>query len=105
MEDGFSDPPGIKVRPREGLEGIDYMADGFLRPGTFIFGKLIKNLIDVGYDKKMLFGCPYDWRLPPQKIEERDKCVFPIFHFEFFECIVTDDAVMFENVSIGFSPK
>ena len=26
MEDGYSDPPGIKVRPCEGLGAIDYLS-------------------------------------------------------------------------------
>ena len=29
-------------------------------------------LIDVGYDYSTLDACPYDWRLPPEKLQERD---------------------------------
>jgi hypothetical protein len=72
-EDGWSDPPGIKVRAHPGFEGIDYMADNFLKKASFIFGKLISNLIDVGYEPKSMVAAPYDWRLPPCKLQERDK--------------------------------
>jgi len=33
---------------------------------------VIKMLIDVGYDYFTLDACPYDWRLPPEKLQERD---------------------------------
>ena len=49
------------------------MADNFLKKASFIFGKLIANFIDVGYDTKMMVAAPYDWRLPPSKLQERDK--------------------------------
>lgn len=72
-EDGWSDPPGIKVRAHQGFGGLDYMADNFLKKASFIFGKLIANLIDVGYEPKSMVAAPYDWRLPPCKLQERDK--------------------------------
>jgi hypothetical protein len=43
------------------------MSDGILRSGSYIFGYVIKNLIDVGYDLLNLKAAPYDWRLPPGK--------------------------------------
>lgn len=72
-EDGWSDPPGIKVRAHPGFEGLDYMADNFLKKASFIFGRVIANLIDVGYEPKNMVAAPYDWRLPPCKLQERDK--------------------------------
>ena len=33
---------------------------------------MINSLIDCGYDTRNLKAAPYDWRLPPAKLEERD---------------------------------
>ena len=72
-EDGFSDPPGIRIRPVEGLGAIDYLSHSSLtKAPSYVFGHMIRNLIDVGYDRKSLQAAPYDWRLPLPKLEERD---------------------------------
>jgi len=74
LEDGVNDPEGIRVRPMQGLHALDYLcANGTVgKKNSFIFGPLISNLVDVGYDKKNLEGAPYDWRLPFGLLEERD---------------------------------
>ena len=41
-------------------------------PSPKVFGPIIRALMDVGYDHSNLIACPYDWRLPPSKLEERD---------------------------------
>ena len=33
---------------------------------------VIDMLIDIGYDENNLVASSYDWRLPPQKLQERD---------------------------------
>uniref|UniRef100_A0A7S4MD71 Lecithin:cholesterol acyltransferase n=1 Tax=Vannella robusta TaxID=1487602 RepID=A0A7S4MD71_9EUKA len=73
-DDGYSDPPGVRVRPMEGLEAVASLSPvNRLTTGiTTIFGELIKNLLDIGYDRKNIAAAPYDWRLPIQKLEERD---------------------------------
>lgn len=73
-DDGFSDPPGIRVRPMEGLEAVSCLSSGNrLTSGlTTIFKDLIQNLLDLGYDRKSIAAAPYDWRLPTGKLEERD---------------------------------
>lgn len=40
--DGCSDPPGIKVRPREGVSGIDFLTDGFFKDSSIIFETMIR---------------------------------------------------------------
>eukprot|EP00339_Tiarina_fusa_P000423 CAMPEP_0117012128 /NCGR_PEP_ID=MMETSP0472-20121206/10276_1 /TAXON_ID=693140 ORGANISM="Tiarina fusus, Strain LIS" /NCGR_SAMPLE_ID=MMETSP0472 /ASSEMBLY_ACC=CAM_ASM_000603 /LENGTH=1021 /DNA_ID=CAMNT_0004715123 /DNA_START=120 /DNA_END=3184 /DNA_ORIENTATION=- len=72
-DDGFSDPEGICVRPVRGLHATDFLADNPLAKGpSYVFGHLITELCDVGYTSKTLDAATYDWRLPPQKLEERD---------------------------------
>lgn len=73
--DGYSDPPGIKIRPVEGLHGIDYLDEGmFVESATYMFGYVIHNLADVGYiGGKNLFAAAYDWRISPSMLQERDR--------------------------------
>jgi hypothetical protein len=40
--------------------------------GFWVFGKLIQNLADIGYDSSLLYSANYDWRLSPQLLETRD---------------------------------
>eukprot|EP01094_Clydonella_sp_ATCC50884_P022494 TRINITY_DN5186_c0_g1_i2.p1 TRINITY_DN5186_c0_g1~~TRINITY_DN5186_c0_g1_i2.p1 ORF type:complete len:1026 (-),score=294.33 TRINITY_DN5186_c0_g1_i2:182-3052(-) len=73
LDDGFSDPPGIKTRPCEGLGAIDYLSHAALTRGpSYVWSFVIRALIDLGYDRRNLIAAPYDWRLPPSKLEERD---------------------------------
>ena len=61
------DPPGIKLRAVTGLEAVDWFV-----PGYFVWGKIIENLGAVGYDVNTLHAAPYDWRLSPHALQERD---------------------------------
>eukprot|EP01117_Protostelium_nocturnum_P017292 TRINITY_DN7021_c0_g2_i3.p1 TRINITY_DN7021_c0_g2~~TRINITY_DN7021_c0_g2_i3.p1 ORF type:complete len:571 (+),score=146.57 TRINITY_DN7021_c0_g2_i3:329-2041(+) len=71
--DGFSDPEGIKLRPMDGLRGVDHLNRSKPhKTRTTVFGKLIKNLADIGYDSNNLNASPYDWRLSPIHLQERD---------------------------------
>ena len=74
MSDLKSDPPGIKVRPMTGLKGVDYLLPGALTNFvSYVFGPVIKVLNKVGYANEVnLDASPYDWRLPPSELEERD---------------------------------
>ena len=61
------DPEGIRVRASEGFAAADYFM------GTYwVWGKLIENLAEVGYDPSTMVMQPYDWRLPFPLLEERD---------------------------------
>ena len=68
-----------KLRPDEGLDAISSLAPGsvtseFLVGGTnTVYAWLTQWLADnLGYDVTSLLGLPYDWRLSPDKMEERD---------------------------------
>jgi len=69
-----SDPPGMKVRPLSGLEGVDYLtSDALTRFGTFVWAPVIKVLKRHGYEEGTnLEAASYDWRLSPKHLEERD---------------------------------
>ena len=70
---------GCKLRPDEGLDAISSLAPGglgskFLVGGTnTVYAWLIQWLADnLGYDVGNIIGLPYDWRLSPDRMEERD---------------------------------
>ena len=45
-EDGFSDPPGIKVRARQGVEAVMYLSSNPLVGAmSFVFGKLVECVV------------------------------------------------------------
>jgi hypothetical protein len=76
-EDGFSDPPGIRVRPVKGREGVSFLADdsipNFIRKHTYVMGPTMSNLAAIGYTDDNLVAFPYDWRLPLPNLETRDQ--------------------------------
>ncbi|KAF8273417.1 Lecithin:cholesterol acyltransferase-domain-containing protein [Lactarius quietus] len=61
------DPEGVKVRASEGFDA----ASSFVRV-YWIWSKVIENLAVVNYDTNNLILAPYDWRLAPYNLEERD---------------------------------
>lgn len=72
-DDCYSDPPGIKTRPLEGISAVDYLSHSSIsKRATYVFGPIIKALKDVGYDPSNLKAAPYDWRLPIYFLEKRD---------------------------------
>lgn len=62
------DPDGIKLRPANGLEAADYVIGGF-----WVWGKMIENFADIGYDSNSMFMAAYDWRMAPSLLEVRDQ--------------------------------
>ncbi|ELR22939.1 phospholipid:sterol acyl transferase [Acanthamoeba castellanii str. Neff] len=73
QQDGCSDPPGIRVRPVPGKDGCAYLSPGALTNNlSYVMGPLIENLHEFGYTDSDLVAVPYDWRLPPHMLEERD---------------------------------
>ena len=72
-EDGFSDPEGITVRPVKGLTGVSYLQEGLMSTATWVFGPTIHWLQSKGYNQKNLRAAPYDFRIPPCKLEARDQ--------------------------------
>ena len=70
---------GCKLRPDEGLDAISSLSPGGVSTNLFVGGTntvyswLIQWLSDnLGYDVSSMVGFPYDWRLSPDKMEQRD---------------------------------
>lgn len=68
-----------QLRPDEGLDAISSLApnsasSNLLVGGTnTVYAWLVQWLADnLGYDVSSMIGLPYDWRLSPDKMEERD---------------------------------
>jgi len=71
--DGISDPDGIKVRAMKGLKGCAYLEPhSVMHSLSYVMGPLFDTLKDAGYTSKNLKAAPYDWRLSPRMLEERD---------------------------------
>ena len=71
-----TDPKGIQVRAIQGLEGVDYLTPGaFTSHVSYVFGPVIDVLrAKGGYVEGVnLQAAPYDWRLPPMALEQRDQ--------------------------------
>jgi len=69
-----TDPPDCKLRAVSSIEAISELDPGqFTGPLSAIFRHIIDALVDnYAYDPTTLAAAPYDWRLPPIKLEERD---------------------------------
>jgi hypothetical protein len=70
-----TDPPDCKIRADEGLSAIGELSPGniYTPPATSIFTPLIKMLAhELGYDRNSIIGAPYDWRLAPIQLQQRD---------------------------------
>uniref|UniRef100_A0A7S4RMJ9 Phospholipid:diacylglycerol acyltransferase n=1 Tax=Ditylum brightwellii TaxID=49249 RepID=A0A7S4RMJ9_9STRA len=70
---------GCKLRPDEGLDAISSLAPGSLSSELLVGGTntvyawLTQWLADnLGYDVGSIVGLPYDWRLSPDVMEDRD---------------------------------
>ena len=61
------DPPGIKLRAAEGMQGSDFFITGY-----WVWAKIIEGLAAIGYDQKNLYMATHDWRLNMQDVEKRD---------------------------------
>jgi len=72
--DGYSDPSDrIRIRPMQGINGVDYLCHEVVaKQQSIYYAYLFHSLIDIGFDTTTLFGMGYDWRIPPQKLMERD---------------------------------
>lgn len=69
------DPAGVRLRAARGLEAADYLIGGF-----WVWGKVVENLADIGYDSNNLFMAAYDWRLAPKLLQERDRYFTKLKH-------------------------
>jgi hypothetical protein len=72
--DGHSDPQsGVQVRAVPGVGGVNYLQPGIMASQTWVFGKVTDRLASVGYGRHNLRAVPYDWRLPPKFLQDRDQ--------------------------------
>lgn len=65
--DTARDPAGIRIRPAQGLEAGD-----FIMPGYWVWGRIIENLAELGYDHNNMHMASFDWRLDVTGLEGRD---------------------------------
>ncbi len=75
QNDMKSEKEGIEVRPIPGCAGVDYLAAGALTESiSYVFGPVLELLKSKGYKEGVnLDAAPYDWRLPPDMLQKRDK--------------------------------
>jgi len=75
QDDMKSEKDGIEVRPIPGCAGVDYLSAGALTESlTYVFGPVLELLKSKGYKEGInLDAAPYDWRLPPDMLQKRDK--------------------------------
>lgn len=78
-EEEFENSTHCKLRPGDGLDAISSLAPGSVSSNlalgstNTVYAWLIQWLADnLGYDVSSIVGLPYDWRLSPDKLEERD---------------------------------
>jgi len=84
--EGGQDFDGIKVRPKNGLEGCEFLAKGVAKSGTVIMGVITNMLTKHGYrefrgkawdeedqQSGSMIGASYDWRIMPSQMEKRDQ--------------------------------
>eukprot|EP01128_Nolandella_sp_AFSM9_P007523 TRINITY_DN414_c0_g1_i2.p1 TRINITY_DN414_c0_g1~~TRINITY_DN414_c0_g1_i2.p1 ORF type:complete len:1634 (-),score=385.98 TRINITY_DN414_c0_g1_i2:134-5035(-) len=73
LDPDSKDPPGVKVRPVSGKEGISSLDPSpAVNGATAYFGPMIENLEALGYDETTLLCKGYDWRISLAALEERD---------------------------------
>ena len=72
LQNGVEDPKGIQVRAVRGLHGCDYLCDGIGKKASYVFGPVIKALVEMGYAPDQMDAATYDWRLPFCLLEKRD---------------------------------
>mmetsp|Transcript_9886 Transcript_9886/g.17989 ORF Transcript_9886/g.17989 Transcript_9886/m.17989 type:complete len:590 (+) Transcript_9886:847-2616(+) len=69
------DPPNIRLRASQGFEAADYFMGNY-----WVWGKMLENLADVGYDGSMMTMMGYDWRLSFPLLEKRDGYLTKLKH-------------------------
>uniref|UniRef100_M8C502 Phospholipid:diacylglycerol acyltransferase n=1 Tax=Aegilops tauschii TaxID=37682 RepID=M8C502_AEGTA len=68
-----TDHPECKSRPDSGLSAITELDPGYITgPLSSIWKEWVKWCVDFGIEANAIIAVPYDWRLPPSMLEERD---------------------------------
>lgn len=75
QSDMCTEREGNEIRPIKGLDGVDFLTElATIDVGaSYVFAPVIKLLEGAGYTRGVNFDAvPYDWRVPPSVLEERD---------------------------------
>ncbi|XP_021281130.1 phospholipid--sterol O-acyltransferase isoform X1 [Herrania umbratica] len=68
-----TDHPECKSRPDSGLSAITELDPGYITgPLSSVWKEWVKWCIEFGIEANAIIAVPYDWRLPPSLLEERD---------------------------------
>lgn len=68
-----TDHPECKSRPDSGLSAITELDPGYITgPLSSVWKEWVKWCIEFGIEANAIIAVPYDWRLSPSKLEERD---------------------------------
>ncbi|XP_057965162.1 phospholipid--sterol O-acyltransferase [Malania oleifera] len=68
-----TDHPECKSRPDSGLSAITELDPGYITgPLSSVWKEWIKWCIEFGIEANAILAAPYDWRLSPSVLEERD---------------------------------
>ncbi|XP_057246940.1 phospholipid--sterol O-acyltransferase isoform X3 [Beta vulgaris subsp. vulgaris] len=68
-----TDHPECKSRPDSGLSAITELDPGYITgPLSSVWKEWVKWCIEFGIEPNAIIAVPYDWRLSPSKLEERD---------------------------------
>ncbi|KAH9729189.1 phospholipid--sterol O-acyltransferase [Citrus sinensis] len=68
-----TDNPECKSRPDSGLSAITELDPGYITgPLSSVWKEWVKWCVEFGIEANSIIAAPYDWRLSPSKLEERD---------------------------------
>ncbi|KAK9945018.1 hypothetical protein M0R45_010550 [Rubus argutus] len=68
-----TDHPDCKSRPDSGLSAITELDPGYITgPLSSVWREWVKWCIEFGIEANAIIAVPYDWRLSPSMLEERD---------------------------------
>ncbi|WCJ38267.1 phospholipid sterol acyl transferase 1 [Euphorbia peplus] len=68
-----TDHPECKSRPDDGLSAITELDPGYITgPLSSVWKEWIKWCVEFGIEANAIIAVPYDWRLSPSMLEERD---------------------------------
>ncbi|MBA0708664.1 hypothetical protein Golax_023760 [Gossypium laxum] len=68
-----TDHPECKSRPDSGLSAITELDPGYITgPLSSVWKEWVKWCIEFGIEANAIIAAPYDWRLSPSMLEERD---------------------------------
>ncbi|KAJ3672118.1 hypothetical protein LUZ60_006839 [Juncus effusus] len=68
-----TDHPECKSRPDSGLSAITELDPGYITgPLSSVWKEWLKWCVEFGIEANAIIAAPYDWRLPPSMLQQRD---------------------------------